>query len=113
VPHDLPVLGELCAAFPRQRRDWSGPAVLSPAQSGRNQPVFADTGVEGSIVPKLKSHRGAKKRFKLTGTGKVKRNQSMKRHILTSKTTKRKRHLRKGVLVSPAMAKAVRKMISI
>ncbi|MCI0628928.1 MAG: 50S ribosomal protein L35 [Acidobacteria bacterium] len=64
-------------------------------------------------MQKLKSHRGAKKRFKLTGTGKVKRYQSMKRHILTSKTTKRKRHLRKGVLVSPAMAKAVRTMISL
>jgi len=68
--------------------------------------------VEDQIVPKLKSHSGAKKRFKLTGTGKVKRSQSMKRHILTSKTKKRKRHLRKGVLVSPAMAKEVRKMIS-
>lgn len=67
---------------------------------------------EGKIVPKLKSHSGAKKRFKLTGTGKVTRSQSMKRHILTSKTKKRKRHLRKGVLVSPAMAKEVRKMIS-
>jgi large subunit ribosomal protein L35 len=76
-------------------------------------PSFMDTGPEGSIVPKQKSHRGAKKRFSLTGTGKVKRNQSMKRHILTSKTTKRKRHLRKGVLVSPTMAKEIRKMISI
>ena len=73
---------------------------------------FEWTSDEGKIVPKLKSHSGAKKRFKLTGTGKVKRSQSMKRHILTSKTKKRKRHLRKGVLVSPAMAKEVRKMIS-
>ena len=87
--------------------------VITPAKREGISPALYSTGVEGSIVPKLKSHRGAKKRFKLTGTGKVKRNQSMKRHILTSKTTKRKRHLRKGVLVSPTMAKEIRKMISI
>lgn len=67
---------------------------------------------EGRIVPKLKSHRGARKRFRLTGSGKVKRNRSMKRHILTSKTTKRKRHLRKSTLVSPAMARTVKKIIT-
>ena len=49
---------------------------------------------------KLKSHRGAAKRFKRTASGKFKRGQSFKRHILTSKTTKRKRGLRKMVLVS-------------
>ena len=49
---------------------------------------------------KLKSHRGAAKRFKRTATGKFKRGQSFKRHILTSKSTKRKRALRKMVLVS-------------
>ena len=43
---------------------------------------------------KLKTHRGAAKRFKKTATGKFKRGQSFKRHILTSKTTKRKRGLR-------------------
>jgi large subunit ribosomal protein L35 len=63
-------------------------------------------------VPKLKSHRGASKRFKLTGSGKVKRGHSLKNHILTKKSTKRKRHLRKTTLVSPAMARAVRGMIS-
>jgi large subunit ribosomal protein L35 len=63
-------------------------------------------------VPKLKSHRGASKRFKLTGTGKVRRSHSLKNHILTKKTTKRKRHLRKSTLVSPAMARAVRVMIA-
>ncbi len=46
---------------------------------------------------KLKTHRGAAKRFKKTATGKFKRGQSFKRHILTSKTTKRKRGLRKTV----------------
>ncbi len=63
-------------------------------------------------MPKLKSHRGASKRFKTTASGRVKRGHSMKSHILTSKTTKRKRKLRKSALVSSAMEKAVRGMIS-
>jgi large subunit ribosomal protein L35 len=45
-------------------------------------------------MPKLKTHRGAAKRFKKTGTGKFRRGAAFKRHILSSKTTKRKRHLR-------------------
>ena len=64
-------------------------------------------------MPKLKSHRGAAKRFKLTGSGKVKRSHSLRNHILTKKTTKRKRHLRKSALVSPAFAKAIKAMISV
>jgi large subunit ribosomal protein L35 len=51
-------------------------------------------------MPKLKSHRGAAKRFKRTASGKFVRAHSFKRHILTSKTTKRKRALRKATLVS-------------
>lgn len=64
-------------------------------------------------MPKQKSHRGAKKRFKLTSSGKIKRGHSMKNHILTSKTTKRKRHLRKSTLVSSAMEKTIKRMISV
>jgi large subunit ribosomal protein L35 len=45
-------------------------------------------------MPKLKTHRGAAKRFKKTGTGKIVRASAFKRHILTSKTTKSKRHKR-------------------
>ncbi len=60
---------------------------------------------------KLKTKRSAVKRFKLTATGKVKRGQSMKRHILTKKATGRKRHLRKAVLVSEADAPNVRRML--
>jgi len=45
-------------------------------------------------MPKLKTHRGAAKRFKKTGTGKILRAKAFKRHILTSKTTKSKRHKR-------------------
>jgi large subunit ribosomal protein L35 len=63
-------------------------------------------------VPKQKSHRGAAKRFKLTASGKVKRAHSLKNHILTSKSKKRKRHLRKSTLVSPAMERTIRQMIS-
>jgi large subunit ribosomal protein L35 len=45
-------------------------------------------------MPKLKTHRGAAKRFKKTGTGKIVRASAFKRHILTNKTTKSKRHMR-------------------
>ena len=51
-------------------------------------------------MPKLKTHRGAAKRFKKTGTGKFLRSAAFKRHILTSKTTKRKRALRGDTPVS-------------
>jgi large subunit ribosomal protein L35 len=51
---------------------------------------------------KVKSHRGAAKRFKKTGTGKIVRHHSFARHILTSKTRSRKRKLRQGVVADPA-----------
>jgi len=60
---------------------------------------------------KLKSKRGAVKRFKLTATGKVKRGQARKRHILTKKSTTRKRGLRKIILVSAAETPSVRRML--
>ena len=50
-------------------------------------------------MPKMKSHRGAKKRFSVTGTGKVKRSKAFKSHILTKKTSKRKRNLRRSTTV--------------
>ena len=53
-------------------------------------------------MPKLKTHRGAAKRFKKTASGKIVRSKSLRQHILTSKTTKRKRHLRKSTLISAA-----------
>ncbi|HLJ90412.1 MAG TPA: 50S ribosomal protein L35 [Candidatus Angelobacter sp.] len=62
-------------------------------------------------MPKLKTHKGAAKRFKKTGTGKIKRSKAFKRHILTSKPTKRKRHLDSETLVSDADAAKVRRMI--
>ena len=60
---------------------------------------------------KLKSNRAARKRFKLTATGKIKRGQSMKRHILTKKSQGRKRSLRKSVLVSDADHANVKRML--
>ena len=63
-------------------------------------------------MPKLKTHRGAAKRFKLTGRGKVRRRHALKNHILTKKTRKRKRRLRQSTEVSPSFAKEVRRMIS-
>ena len=62
-------------------------------------------------MPKMKSNRGASKRFRLTGTGKVKRNKAYASHILTKKSSKRKRKLRKADLVSDADVKKVKRMI--
>ena len=63
-------------------------------------------------MPKQKTHKGASKRFKVTGGGKVMRHQSMHSHILTKKTTKRKRNLRKAVEVSPAFASTLKTMLN-
>lgn len=60
---------------------------------------------------KLKTHRGAAKRFKKTGTGKFTRAQAFKRHILTSKTTKRKRGLRKDTVVSDSEQHKLERML--
>ena len=62
-------------------------------------------------MPKIKTHRGAAKRFKKTGTGKIKRAKAFKSHILTKKTTKRKRGLDMPGLVSKADQKRVDLMI--
>ncbi len=62
-------------------------------------------------MPKIKSSRGAVKRFKVTATGKVKRSKAFKGHLLSSKAKKRKRKLRQGALVSSAETKNVRKLI--
>jgi large subunit ribosomal protein L35 len=62
-------------------------------------------------MPKMKTKRGAAKRFKVTGSGRVKRARGYRRHILTTKTRKKKRQLRKGVLVSPANEKAIKALL--
>ena len=63
------------------------------------------------MVPKVKTHKGAAKRFRLTGSGKVKRYSAFKKHILTKKTRKRKRSLRKSALVSTPDLANVREML--
>jgi large subunit ribosomal protein L35 len=63
-------------------------------------------------MPKMKSHKGARKRFKITGSGKVKRYKAFKSHILTKKTSKRKRHLRKGTLIhTPGEVKNIKRLL--
>ena len=62
-------------------------------------------------MPKMKSHSGAAKRFKKTGTGKIVRNRANKQHILTKKDAKRKRQLRNDVIVTPADEKRVKQML--
>lgn len=62
-------------------------------------------------MPKIKTHSGAKKRFKLTKNGQVKRAHAFKSHILNKKTTKRKRNLRKVVVADVTNTATVKKLI--
>ncbi|MGI6151489.1 MAG: 50S ribosomal protein L35 [Christensenellales bacterium] len=62
-------------------------------------------------MPKVKTHRGAAKRFSVTKSGKIKRAQAFKRHILTKKPTKRTRSLRKTAYVAECEEKNIRKLI--
>ncbi|MEQ8331074.1 MAG: 50S ribosomal protein L35 [Longimicrobiales bacterium] len=62
-------------------------------------------------MPKMKTHRGAAKRLKITGSGRIKRNKANKSHILTKKTTKRKRRLRKPDLVAKSDEKRLKKIL--
>ena len=62
-------------------------------------------------MPKIKTNRGAAKRFRKTGTGKVRRNKAFTSHILTKKTTKRKRDLRKSTLVAQVDEKNISRLI--
>ncbi len=62
-------------------------------------------------MPKMKSHSGAKKRFRLTANGQIKRAKQNKNHILNKKTRKRKRNLRQGGYVNETQAATIRSMI--
>lgn len=62
-------------------------------------------------MPKIKTHRGAAKRFSLTGTGKIKRSKANASHILTKKSTKRKRNLRKSTTIDSRDWSKTRKLI--
>ncbi|MCS7214843.1 MAG: 50S ribosomal protein L35 [Thermodesulfovibrio sp.] len=62
-------------------------------------------------MPKLKTHRGAAKRFKVTGTGKIMRRRANKSHLLTGKSSKRTRHLRQIAQVDETQYKAIKTLI--
>jgi large subunit ribosomal protein L35 len=62
-------------------------------------------------MPKMKTHRGAAKRFKTTGSGRVKRGHSHHSHILTKKSPKRKRYLRDSAMVAKSDEKRVKRLI--
>ena len=62
-------------------------------------------------MPKMKTNRGAAKRFSRTGSGAVKRGKSHRRHILTKKSTKRKRHLRSPAKVSAGDVKSIKRLM--
>jgi large subunit ribosomal protein L35 len=63
-------------------------------------------------MPKMKSHKGAKKRFKITGTGKVRRYKAFKSHILTKITSKRKRRLRQaGIIATTGDTKRMKRLL--
>lgn len=62
-------------------------------------------------MPKIKTHRATAKRFSLTGTGKVKRGKAGKRHLLTAKTTKRKRSLRQACYADATNVATIKRML--
>lgn len=64
-------------------------------------------------MPKMKTHRGAAKRFKVTGSGKIKRSNAYKRHQLEVKTSKRKRGMRKAEIINPGDERRVKRMLGL
>ncbi len=63
-------------------------------------------------MPKMKTHSSAKKRFKVSGTGKIKRNRARMRHLMRKKTTKAKRHLRHGVIVDKSEHARIERLLA-
>ena len=63
-------------------------------------------------MPKMKTHRGSAKRFKKTGTGKIKRHHAFTSHLFSNKSQKQKRKLRKGVVISSGDAKRIKQMVT-
>jgi len=68
-------------------------------------------GADGEKMPKMKTNRGAAKRFKATARGKITRSKAYAGHMFTSKTTKRKRNLRKSALIDSTNKKAIRRLL--
>jgi large subunit ribosomal protein L35 len=95
----------LQSAFP-ELRDARGPTTTVVA----NRTFLEEPADMGKV--KEKSHKGLRKRFKITGTGKVKRMQAGRGHLLTAKTGKRKRQLRRMALVHPSQEATYKRMLS-
>jgi large subunit ribosomal protein L35 len=86
---------------------YGSPALYFVLQNEAEKYLF-----EGDdTMPKMKTNRGAAKRFKTTGTGKVARSKAFTSHILTKKSTKRKRNLRKDDLVNATDLKGIKRLI--
>jgi large subunit ribosomal protein L35 len=64
-------------------------------------------------MPKMKTHRGAAKRFKVTGSGKIKRSHAFRSHLLESKSPKQKRGLRKTAVISSSDERRVKRMLGL
>jgi large subunit ribosomal protein L35 len=91
---------------PNKNKNKKGRRIASPKQGGATHCVAR------TDMPKQKTRRGAAKRFKLTGSGKVRRRRAFKSHLLTKKTQKRKRRLRKGTLVAKADERRIKRVLS-
>jgi large subunit ribosomal protein L35 len=91
-------------------KEWKFPSPLSPPTRGGDK-RFLFFQEKEEIVPKLKTNRGAAKRFKKTGTGKVKAKRAFARHILTKKSASRKRSLRRPKMISKTNVKGIEKLI--
>jgi len=85
--------------------------VTDSENSNQNADMAAFGKKEVTRMPKMKTKRAAAKRFKMTGTGKLMRFKANKRHILTKKTTKRKRSLRKPILADITNVKTMKKIM--
>jgi len=104
----------LVALTPPTTRGFDGASILGTGQRAGNacynRGVFPAK-IQGKIMPKLKTHKGASKRFKKTGTGLVVRNHAFGRHILTSKPHKRKKKLHQSVVADKADQPVLKRMI--
>ena len=90
---------------------YSSPRLRASHQEPPARATIAEVFPVKTIMPKLKTHKGASKRFKKTGTGKVVRNHAFGRHILTSKPHKRKKKLHQSVVADAADQPVLKRML--
>jgi large subunit ribosomal protein L35 len=96
---------------PLRGRDGRRPSAAGSASPDAGRAPSGIDEESGQKMPKMKTKKSAAKRFKIRAGGSIKRGQAFKRHILTKKTTKSKRHLRGPVNLSPADELSVRRML--